>query len=73
MELAKAAVTMSQDGYGGDKEYVVACKNRPFTVLMSNNFPNTKSSTSIQCIVKGMVVDNLHFKVSSEPSPILTY
>ena len=39
MELAKAAVTTSQDGYGGDKEYVVACKNRPFTVLVSNNFP----------------------------------
>ena len=39
MELAKAAVTTSQDGYGGDKEYVVACKNRPFTILVSNNFP----------------------------------
>ena len=39
MELAKAAVTMSQDGYGGDKEYVVACKTRPFTILVSNNFP----------------------------------
>ena len=39
MELAKAAVTTSQDGYGGDKEYVVACKNRPFTILVSKNFP----------------------------------
>ena len=39
MELTKAAVTTSQDGYGGDKEYVVACKNRPFTILVSSNFP----------------------------------
>ena len=32
-------VTTCQDSHGGDKEFVVACKNRPFTILVSPNFP----------------------------------
>ena len=38
MELAKAAVTMSQDRHGGAQKYVVACTSRPVTILVSNNF-----------------------------------
>ena len=30
---------MCQDSHGGDKEFVVACKNRPFAMLTSSNYP----------------------------------
>ena len=32
-------VTMSNDGISGDREFVVACKGRPFAILTSPNFP----------------------------------
>ena len=32
-------VTMSKDGNQGDREFVFACKGRPFVVLTAPNFP----------------------------------
>jgi hypothetical protein len=32
-------VTTSQDGIGGDREFVVACKGRPFTILTPSHLP----------------------------------
>ena len=32
-------VTISQDGHGGDREFVVACKGRPFTILTPSHLP----------------------------------
>ena len=36
-------VTTSQDGIFGDREYVVACKERPFTILMPTSLPTPPS------------------------------
>ena len=94
------SVTKCQDSHGGDKEFVVACKARPFTILMSSSLPTPavnlvdhklvselklkmsdlqcrrfhfggqklrilgKISTSVQCIIDGKVLGNLHFKAS---------
>ena len=32
-------VTLCYDGYHGDKEFVLACKGRPFSVLTAPNYP----------------------------------
>ena len=37
-------VTMCQDGNFGEREFVVACKGRPFTILASNNLPTPLAS-----------------------------
>ena len=91
-------VTTCQAGYGNDREFVVACKNRPFTILTSEDLPTPevslidhklvselrlrmsdlqcskfsfgskklrvlgKISTSVQCVVNGMISGNLHLK-----------
>ena len=93
-------VTLCQDGLHGDLEFVVAYKNRPFTILTSPSLPTPtvtlvdhklvaelkirmtdlqctklhfggkklrilgKISTSVQCIVDGMVSGNMHLKAS---------
>ena len=37
--LSQNYVTMSHDGSQGDREFVFACKGRPFSVLTAPNFP----------------------------------
>ena len=36
---ARPSVTASQDGHCGDREFVVACKGRPFTILTPTSLP----------------------------------
>jgi hypothetical protein len=91
-------VTTSYDGQMGDREFVFACKGRPFCVLTAPQFPTPaftmidnnlvrelglsmtdlqcvkmryggqnlrilgKISTSVQCIVEGVPVGNMHLK-----------
>ena len=93
-------VTVSQDGLYNEREFVVACKGRPFIILTSSNLPTPavslidhklvaelklrvtdlqcsrfhyggkklrilgKVSTSVQCIMNGMVCGNMHLKAS---------
>ena len=93
-------VTLCQDSFHGDREFVVACKGRPFVILTSSNLPTPaitlvdhklitelklrisdlqctkfhyggkklrilgKISTSVQCIMGGMVSGNMHIKAS---------
>ena len=37
--ISPQAKTASQDGLFGDREYVVACKGRPFTILTPTSLP----------------------------------
>ena len=44
MSPSRDHVTMSQDGNFGEREFVVACKGRPFTILSSTNLPTPLAS-----------------------------
>jgi len=58
MVLAKPKITSYNEGKMGDKEFVVSCKGRPFSILTSPNFP-TPSVTYIDYDL----VSDLHFKM----------
>ena len=61
-------VTTSQDGPGGDREFVVACKGRPFTILMPTNLP-----TPPVTFVDHKLVDELKLKMSDLQCSRLNY
>ena len=53
------AVTMSHDGISGDREFVVACKGRPFAILTSPTFP-----TPAATLVDYNLVRDLKLRIS---------
>ena len=52
-------VTMSHDGISGDREFVVACKGRPFAILTSPTFP-----TPAATLVDYNLVRDLKLRIS---------
>ena len=52
-------VTTCQSSYGNDKEFVVACKNRPFAILTSEDLP-----TPDVTLIDHKLVSELKLKMS---------
>ena len=61
-------LTMSHDGISGDREFVVACKGRPFAILTSPNFP-----TPAATLVDYNLVRDLKLQMSDLQCSKFTY
>ena len=56
-------VTLSNDGSQGDREFVFACKGRPFVVLTAPNFP-TPATTPATTLMDYTLVRDLNLRMS---------